>query len=269
MENKQIYESKFYIDEKNGVPLLHCGGIPFPHGFSTRLGGVSKEAGYESLDLGAGENPDEISENRRRFAVSVGSENGELIFAKQVHSNNVEYVTERDFGRHFECDAFVTDKAGVLIAVKTADCVPILFCDSEKRIVGAAHAGWRGTVSGVAARCVEKMVSLGASAERISVAIGQRIGICCYEVDRAFIKAVSESPYSSVCLPEIFAKGEKFAADLGEMNRNILLLSGIKKENVYISGFCTSCANELFFSHRAGKGKRGLMMSGILIPPVI
>ncbi len=266
MISEEIYKSKFYINEQNGVPLLKCLGIPFPHGFSTRLGGVSCEAGYESLDLGARGEDDEISENRRRFVLAIGSEKGSLIFAKQIHSSDVQYVTEEDFGKSFECDAFVTDRAGVLIAVKTADCVPILFCDSKKRIVGAAHAGWRGTASGVAARCLEKMISLGASSENVSVAIGQRIGVCCYEVDDAFVEAVSDSPFASLCLSKIFPVGEKFRADLGNMNKEILLSLGVKEENIYLSGFCTSCANELFFSHRRGGGRRGLMMSGIFIP---
>lgn len=267
MKNIWQYQNNFYI-ENQSIPLVRCKGIAFPHGFSTRLGGVSTDKGYETLDLGAGEDTVLTEENRRRFSESLGISRKSLIFAKQIHSVKTEYVTADDIGKDFECDAFITDKPELLIAVKTADCVPILFCDRKQGVIGAVHAGWRGTVAGIASICVKAMTDHGASIQNITAAIGPCIKSDCYEVDRAFAEAAAQSNCAALCLPHIVpdCSGEKYHADLSAMNRDILLSAGILRENIYISNFCTSCSNDLFFSHRAGKGKRGLMMAGIFIP---
>lgn len=257
------YISSFHIGEESGVPLVKCRAIPFPHGFSTRLGGVSSEPGYETLDLGAGRDEAAINENRRRFARALSGRDGTpLVFAKQIHSAKTVYVDRP--GGEYECDAFVTDVPGIIIAVKTADCVPVLFCDPENKVIGAAHAGWRGTVSGVAASCLHEMEKHGADPRKTVAAIGPCIKSCCYEVDDKFVSAVSVSECAEYCMKHITGTG-KYRADLQLMNRDILISCGIPAENVYISGFCTSCGNSLFFSHRAGRGVRGLMMSGVMI----
>lgn len=258
------YGNKYCIEEKSGVPLIGCREIPFPHGFSTRLGGVSSEPGYETLDLGAGRDEAAINENRKRFARALSGKDGTpLVSARQIHSAKAVY-TDRP-GGEYECDAFVTDVPGMIIAVKTADCVPILFCDPENRVIGAAHAGWRGTVSGVAASCLREMEKHGADLHKTVAAIGPCIKSCCYEVDGKFVSAVSASEFAGICMKHITGAGEH-RADLQLMNRDILISCGIPSENVHISGFCTFCGSSLFFSHRAGRGVRGLMMSGIMLP---
>ncbi len=261
------YSSGFKINcEKGSVPLIKCSGISFPHGFSTRLGGVSTEAGYDTLDLGAGALSSDIDENRKRFVSSVLN-GGKLVFAeKQLHSAKVEYINEENMMNTFECDGFVTDKKGIVIAVKTADCVPILFCDSESRIIGAVHAGWRGTVSGIARECIIKMSAIGAKPENITAAVGPCIHSECYIVDEKFVDAVRASACADICLPFIKENcSGGYTADLAMMNREILLSCGISENKIFTSGMCTSCLNDLLFSHRAGKGRRGLMMSGICL----
>lgn len=267
MKNIWQYQNNFYI-ENQSIPLVRCKGIAFPHGFSTRLGGVSTDKGYETLDLGAGEDTVLTEENRRRFSESLGISRKSLIFAKQIHSVKTEYVTADDIGKDFECDAFVTDKPELLIAVKTADCVPILFCDRKQGVIGAVHAGWRGTVAGIASICVKAMTDHGASVQNITAAIGPCIKSDCYEVDRCVCRSCSTVELCSIMFTAYRSglHGEKYHADLSTMNRDILLSAGILRENIYISNFCTSCSNDLFFSHRAGKGKRRLMMAGIFIP---
>ncbi len=247
------------------LPLLKSNNISCSHGFSTREGGVSHEEGLDTLDLGMGR-ADDVKENRRRFASALGSDISNMFSAKQIHSNIVEAVTKDDLGRHFECDGFVTNEKGLLLTVKVADCVPILLYDSTN-VISAVHAGWRGTVSGIAINAVKKMISLGASAENIKAAIGPCIHPCCYEVDIPFVNAVKEAKCGSELLPFIVpaeADG-KFYADLPSMNRHLLILSGIKPENINVSDVCTCCQSDAFFSHRASHGKRGLMMGGIIL----
>lgn len=251
---------------KNGVlPLLKSDNISCSHGFSTREGGVSRGNGLDTLDLGMGKE-DDVKENRRRFASALGSDISKMFSAKQIHSSIVETVTRADLTRSFECDGFVTSEKGLLLTVKVADCVPILLYDNSG-VIGAVHAGWRGTVGGIAVNAVKKMISLGASTDNIKAAIGPCIHPCCYEVDVPFVNAVKEAEYGSELLPFIVpAEAEgKFYADLPSMNRHLLILSGINPENINVCDVCTCCQSDAFFSHRASRGKRGLMMGGIVL----
>lgn len=164
----------FSLDLCAELPLVRCSDIPVSHGFSTRLGGVSHGNGLDTLDLGMGEESD-VKENRRRFASALGAKEDRLFSAKQIHSDMVMTVTENDLGKCFECDAFVTAEKGLLLTVKVADCVPILMCDVESGVIGASHAGWRGTVAGIAPNTVKAMCALGAKPENIVAAVGQSI----------------------------------------------------------------------------------------------
>ncbi len=247
------------------LPILISDNIKCTHGFSTRDGGVSHGGGLDTLDLGMGEEKD-VKENRRRYAEALGSDPARIFSAKQIHSNIVEAVTKADLGRHFECDGFVTNEKGLLLTVKVADCVPILLYD-DIGVIAAVHAGWRGTASGIAVNAVNKMTALGASAENIKVAIGPCIHPCCYEVDIPFVNAVKEAEYGGELLSFITPSDKKdhFYADLPSMNRRLLISVGVKPENINICPNCTSCESDVFFSHRASHGERGLMMGGIIL----
>jgi YfiH family protein len=245
------------------LPPIKCSALEYTHGFSTRLGGVSTEEGKQSLDLGAGTGSD-VSENRKRFASSLFCDLENMFSAKQVHSGIVETVGRENRGQQYECDGFVTAEKGLLLTVKIADCVPVLLEDAKNGVIGAVHAGWRGTVKGIVKNAVEKMILLGAKPENIKAVIGPSIHPCCYEVDDPFVCAVKESECSEVALKFISSQGNgRYRADLQGMNRALLAESGVK--SICVSPLCTCCNKELLFSHRGSNGKRGLMMAGIVI----
>ena len=263
--NTAPYQSGFSL-VAGALPRLVCRGIGLPHGFSTRFGGVSYGNGLDTLDLGAAAGSAEVAENRRRFAAALGSTPARMFSAKQIHSATVETVTSADLGRDFACDGFVTAERGLLLTVKTADCVPILLCDEGAGVIAAVHAGWRGTVAGIACEAVKAMTALGASPSRIVAAIGPCIHRECYEEDAPFLEAVREQNEAlTAFVTPLPHKEGYYLADLVAMNRYLLLSAGVAEGNLYACGFCTACASEVFFSHRASGGKRGLMMAGICL----
>jgi purine-nucleoside/S-methyl-5'-thioadenosine phosphorylase / adenosine deaminase len=154
------------------------------HGFFTRLGGVS-EGIYASLNCGPGSNDDaaNVTENRARIARALGAEPGKLVSVYQKHTNTaVVAKTPWTKDKIPEADAIVTSTPGLAVGILTADCAPVLFCDPEARVVGAAHAGWRGAKGGILEAAVEAMTGLGAKPERIRAAIGPAISQGAYEV---------------------------------------------------------------------------------------
>lgn len=168
---------------------LDCLNLPgIRHGFMTRDGGVSERI-YASLNCGLGSDDDleRVRENRRRVLRMVDILATTLLTAHQIHSPDVLVVEEewRD-GPRPKVDALVTKRAGLAIAASSADCVPILFVDPEARVVGAAHAGWRGAIGGVLQATVKQMCALGAKPERIRAGVGPCIGPASYEVGPEF-----------------------------------------------------------------------------------
>ena len=245
------------------LPLIRCAELEYTHGFSTRLGGVSTEKGKTSLDLGSTDGVD-VAENRRRFSSALCSDAKNMFSAKQIHSDIVLSVSGNDIGQQYECDGFVTAEKGLLLTVKTADCVPILLEDSENGVIGAVHAGWRGTVKGIVIKAIQKMELLGAKRESIKAVIGPSIHPCCYEVDEPFVCEVKKSPCSDIALKFIIPRGNgKYTADLQGINSALIRESGVGK--IYVSPLCTCCNKDLLFSHRGSGGTRGLMMAGIII----
>lgn len=160
------------------------------HGFFSRTGGRSQGI-YGSLNcaLGSGDDPEHVRANRKAVAESIGIAAEQLVTLRQVHSATAVIATEKwPEGKSPEGDALVTDKAGLAVAILTADCAPVLFADSHKKIVGAAHAGWKGALNGVLEATIGQMVSLGSRSENIVAAIGPCIGAQSYEVSEAFKK---------------------------------------------------------------------------------
>ncbi len=246
----------------NGQWTVQAENISAPHGFTTRLGGVSE--GYlSSLNLGLhrGDKPENVAENYRRLGDSVGFSTEKLVLANQTHSDVVRVVTRKDclgslsHRDYAECDGLVTNTPGVALMVYTADCTPVLLHDPVTGAVGAVHAGWRGTASGIVKNAVDTMVSaFGCQPGDICAAIGPNIGVCCFETDsdvpEAMVSALGEA-----AKPFIHARGEKFHVDLKQINALWLRRSGVT--NIEISRHCTACAPQLFWSHRVTKGKRG------------
>lgn len=170
------------------IPITAAALAGTPHGFLGREGGVSTgiHAGL-NVGLGSDDDPTAIAENRRR-AVAAVAPGAALVTLHQVHSADAITVTApfaHDARPH--ADALVTDRPGLLLGILTADCVPVLLADAQARVVGAAHAGWKGALGGVTDATVTAMEALGARAERIACAIGPCIARASYEVDDAFL----------------------------------------------------------------------------------
>lgn len=252
------------IETKHSDTLeyLVCQGIPVPHCFTTRLGGVS--SGYlSSLNIGTsrGDDPDNVIENYRRLGAAIGFDIHNLVLSRQTHSDIVYTATEKDRGAGLfappleQCDALITATPGLALVVFTADCTPILFWDEKTGAVGAAHAGWRGTVSGIGARVVEAMGrEFGSRPADIHAAIGPNIGFCHFETD-ADVPQAFRAAYGTEMDEWITADGKKFHLDLKNINRRILNRAGVTQ--VEVSEACTQCSQDRFWSHRVTGNRRG------------
>ena len=159
------------------------------HAFFTREGGVSQGV-YASLNGGVGSSdaPQAVAENRARMAATLGVAPERLLVPYQVHSPDVVTVAE-PWGERPRCDGIVTATPGLALGVTGADCGMILFADHEARVVGAAHAGWKGARDGVVEATVAAMVALGAQAGRVVAVLGPSIAQASYEVGPEFVSA--------------------------------------------------------------------------------
>lgn len=247
---------------KNGVTYYRSTLLSCPHAFSTRHGGVSTKAHLATMNLGQGRGDEEenLAENYRRF-LSAADLPARLVSASQIHSDTVLTVDSVP-AEAPSLDGFVTKVKGLTLAVKIADCLPILLEDAEAGVVGAVHAGWRGSVKGITLRALEQMVALGARRENIRAVIGPRIGPCCFEVKDDFV-----TEYLSYLgdFGKRFLRtcGEKIFCDLPALNRELMLSGGVLPAHFEDSGLCTCCDPETFFSHRALRGVRGTMAAMI------
>lgn len=256
------------IKDNNRLVYYKSDNISYPHGFSTRLGGVSTAPHLRSLNLGGnrGDDPENVVRNYEIFLGALGLSYDKLVSSAQIHSANVRVVTAGDAGRRFDdCDGFVTAERGVVLCVKVADCIPILFADESAGIIGAVHAGWRGAVSGIASVCIDKMLSLGAKAQNIHAAIGAGIHPCCYEVGVDFAGAVREIAGEDAFKKHLKPRGTpgKYSADIVGISRDFILKSGVPEENISECTECTCCSPDKFFSHRYSGGLRGTMCAVI------
>ncbi len=235
--------------------------------FSTRLGGKSEGYfGKMNLSFNVGDNRDTVIENYKIFCAATGFEVESLVLSRQTHSDVVRLVTGDDIGKgifkeydYTDADALVTNQKGVTLVTHSADCCLLGFYDPKKQVIAAAHAGWRGTVAEIAAKTAEAMSqSFGCDKSDIIVCMAPSIGDCCYEVDEPLYTAFSQLDYMD--LDKIFTPkgGGKYMLNLWQANRLILLNSGLRDENIYISDICTACNGAELHSHRASKGKRGI-----------
>ncbi len=236
------------------------------HGFSTRRGGVSTGR-YATLNLGGkwGDDPEHVAHNRRRFAAAGGFEWSRLYTAKQVHGARVALVVEGTLPERVaetEADVVVTAVPGAVVGVYTADCVPILLSDGDGR-VAAAHAGWRGTVAGVANAAVEALVSIGARRERLRAALGPSICARCFEVGDDVAAQFDAMAPSSV----VRIAGAKPHVDLWDANRAILVAAGVPAEAIDAAPPCTMCDPERFFSFRREGAGIGQHLSFVQAAP--
>jgi polyphenol oxidase len=270
------------------------------HGFSTRIGGASSAycAAGASGDLNLGFTPEDsraiVTENRRRMAEAVcGDRAMPMVSLRQFHSNLTVVACPADAERVLprRADGLMTAEPGLLLAIQTADCIPVLVADRRQRVVAAFHAGWRGTAKRIVELGIGRMrLEFGSDPKNLSAAIGPGINACCYAVGREVLESFeSQFDYARELFHEVYDSdsvrrkypmlfltqrapghseiGPQLHVDLTEANRRQLLSAGLSEKNIRVVRGCTNCRPDLFFSHRGANGRTGRMMSLIGIGP--
>lgn len=234
------------------------------HGFLGRRGGKSVGA-YASLNVSfrVGDDPQAVKDNICDLKREVGAHDLRIVTMKQVHGDRIVDVKDHRLKEAGEADGLVTEERGLFPAVLTADCVPILFTVHGRKVVAVAHAGWRGTLTGIAAKMVRHLrKSYGVDADSIEAALGPAIGPCCYEIGVDVSKPLTER-WGSLAERCLNLKGGRQFLDLRALNRSILEDAGLPAAQISAIGPCTSCAAEDFFSYRREKKETGRQMSFI------
>jgi YfiH family protein len=236
-------------------------GEGFTHGFPERTGGVSSGP-RASLNLGVrwGDDPANVEANRRLLAAHAGYAPAALQAMRHVHGTDV-WTVGQPLADGATFDGLVCDREGPVLAAFAADCIPLLFAEPDARVCGAAHAGWRGTVAGIAANMIRRMQELGARPERIRVALGPSIGPCCFEVGPEVVAAFRDA-FGEV--PGLVVRGpDKDHIDLRVAMRTALERAGVLTEHIDDRPPCTRCEPERFFSYRRDGQAGGVHMAFI------
>jgi polyphenol oxidase len=266
------------------------------HGFSTRPGGFSKVYGGKSLNLGFTREDSQraVKQNRTAFLRQLGAirkgQEWPLVSQRQIHSDLIHCVSDLP-SPGLTGDGLITQTPGLLLAILTADCLPVILADPKRRAIGVFHAGWRGTVKRIVEKGVGEMQRcFGTRPRDIRAAIGPGVHGCCYavgpevrtqfesqfEYGSKLFREVEESDPVREKYPMLFltarAPGhselpKKIFLDLAEANRRQLLAAGVAAKNISVSPLCTSCRTDLLFSYRKEKGVTGRMMAVAGIRP--
>lgn len=269
-----------FFETVNGVPYIKFRNLSefddeIVHGFSTRLGGVSREhLASMNLSFTRGDAPDHVLENHRRFANAVGYDYRKLVCSDQVHLTNIRNCTSSDCGKGIikesdirETDGLLTDEPGVPLITFYADCVPLFFYCPVKRVAALAHSGWRGTVAGIGTKMIQRMVSdYGCRPEDIRCAIGPSICRNCYEVSEDVAAEFKKEYKASELAAMVTEKGNgKYLLDLQLACRYNFLRAGVQDKHISTADICTCCNPELLYSHRASHGMRGNLGAVIML----
>ncbi len=243
------------------------------HGFSTRLGGVSKGI-FASMNLSftRGDDQEAVLENFRRFCTAIGTDYRNTVISAQEHHTVVYAVTKEDCGRgvtrergYTDVDGLMTNEPGVVLCTQYADCVPLFFVDPVRRVVATSHSGWKGTVAQIGAVTVKKMQEVyGCDPIDILACVAPSIGPCCFEVDKPVYDEFLKLPFADETVLHDDKNG-KYHIDLWEVNRRILLSAGVLPEHISVTDLCTRCYPDVFWSHRATGGERGSLAAFISI----
>ena len=260
------------LNNKNGVEFYTFKSFDdtdmVRHMFSTRIGGVS-EGCFESLNLsfGRGDDPEKAMENFRRAAKAIGGDISDIVMARQIHETEIRLTGAYDKGRGVTRDRYpggydglMTNERGVMLVTLHADCVPLYFLDTKNRAIALSHAGWRGTVNGMALKTLEKMkAAFGTEPKNLLVGIGPAISYCCFEAGSE-VKAefLEKLTFSAEYIRPSENEGKCYI-DLKAVNRRILLDAGVAESSIEVSQECTKCLGDRFYSHRRMGEKRGSM----------
>ncbi|MBZ5526345.1 MAG: peptidoglycan editing factor PgeF [Acidobacteriia bacterium] len=275
---------------KGGLHVLQAAPLAklpwLVHGFSTRPGGVSDLDGEKILNLGFSDwdTRENVLENRKRFLRAAGVSPSDVMTLaplKQIHSDIIR-LFDAPSAEPCRGDASATDRPGLLLAVQTADCVPILLVDPRRRAVAAIHAGWRGTLRRIAEKTAGLMrMRYGSRPADLLAAIGPSIGPCCYDVgteiardfDSQFARAADffdelrtgDEPNPLQWLnqmpPGHQPPPKNVFLDLRKANQSQLLDAGLRPKNIFTSSLCTACHPDLLFSYRKQGPRSGRLMS--------
>jgi len=273
------FNKGFELRERQGVwycviPDFERTGL-VSHGFSTRKGGVSSQQ-YGTLNLGfnRGDSREAVMENFLRFCRALDIDPNDTVFSDQVHGDRVMVVGSDDRGKGAfresdirQADGLMTREARVALVTFYADCVPLFFLDPIRRAIALSHAGWRGTVACIGAKTLESMrQQFGTRPEECLIGIGPSIGPCCFEVDPPVAQQFAEifAKYEDIIIKPGSQPG-KYRIDLWMANALQLKEMGVPPRNITVAGMCTSCRQDLFFSHRRDKGNTGRMVAMLML----
>lgn len=259
------------LAEKNHVPFIQFKNLAATgivrHGFSTRLGGVSKGIfSTMNLNFNRGDDPEDVMENYRRMAGALDVRVEDMVLSDQTHTTNVRVVTEEDRGKgivkpqdYTDVDGMITNVPGIVLVTSYADCVPLYFVDPVKRAIGLSHSGWKGTVGHMGRKTVALMQEVyGCDPSDIIAAIGPSICQACYEVSEDVAHGFMQAFTKEQAEDMLIDKGNgKYQLDLWKANWYVLTDSGILPEHLTVTDLCTACRPELLWSHRKTNGQRG------------
>ena len=234
------------------------------HGFLGRRGGKSAGS-YAGLNLSfrVGDAAPIVKDNICDMKKSVGIHDARIVTMKQLHGENVIEVKDKNLKEAGEADGMYTDESEVYLGVLTADCVPILFVVPAGRLVAAVHAGWRGTLAGIALKTTRILSErYGVEPGAFEVALGPAIGACCYEVKEDVWRPLREK-WGKPANPFVQTRNGKTFVDLKGLNGAILKNAGVPMNQIHQLGPCTSCTPEEFFSYRRERKETGRQMSFI------
>lgn len=231
---------------------------------STKMESTSLSIGFTSREVGDGRDIETILSFLRINQVIFKT----LVVAQQIHSSNIIFYEEASQGVVFlpDTDGIVTTEKGTVLAVRTADCVPILYYDPKSGLIGVSHNGWRGTLKKISSHIIEKMVEKGAKKEHIIVALGPGIGGCCYEINEdLYFEFMGEFEDE---MGAFGMHGGKRHLNIAKINFELLKKEGINPKNIDFFPFCTMCNKDKFFSfrrdHKKHPEKFGEMFSYIV-----
>ena len=232
------------------------------HGFMGRRGGKSLGP-FAGLNVSyrVGDDPKVVSQNDCDVKLAAGIHDGRIVTMKQMHGEDLVEVKDKNLKEAGEADGMVTSEKDIYLAVLTADCVPLLFVAPKQRVVAAVHAGWRGTMAGIAEKTARLLKTrYGVEPSELEVALGPSIGICCYEV-KDDVAGPLMKRWGKLTTPSIAVRDGKSFINLRRLNRDILRAAGVPGNQLFQVGPCTSCTPEDFFSYRRERSETGRQMS--------